>query len=154
MSMMASHTVASRLFTQPFNQAQIKENIKAPHHWPCAGKSPVTGEFPAQRASNAANISIWWPHHVCTHPGMYCTAWCYLANIISPGQNGHHIENNIFRCIFVNEKFCILMKISLKFVRKGPIDSNPALVEVMASHWIGDKLLFEHNKFSLSKGIP
>ena len=23
----------------------------------------VTGEFPAQRASNAENVSIWWRHH-------------------------------------------------------------------------------------------
>ena len=29
----------------------------------CAGNSPVTGEFPAQRASDAENISIWWRHH-------------------------------------------------------------------------------------------
>ena len=29
----------------------------------CAGKSPVTGEFPAQRASIAKNVSIWWRHH-------------------------------------------------------------------------------------------
>ena len=29
---------------------------------------------------------------------------------------------------FVNEKFCILIKISLKFVPEGPIDNNPALV--------------------------
>ena len=29
---------------------------------------------------------------------------------------------------FVNEKFCILTKISLMFVPKGPIDNNPALV--------------------------
>ena len=28
----------------------------------CAGNSPVTGEFPARRASNAENISIWWRH--------------------------------------------------------------------------------------------
>ena len=27
------------------------------------GTSPVTAEFPAQRASNAENISIWWRHH-------------------------------------------------------------------------------------------
>ena len=26
----------------------------------CAGNSPVTGEFPAQKASNAENVSIWW----------------------------------------------------------------------------------------------
>ena len=49
---------ASRLlFTQPFIQAQIKENIKAPRN------SPVTGEFPAQRASNAKNVSILCRHH-------------------------------------------------------------------------------------------
>ena len=30
----------------------------------CEGNSPVTGEFPAQRASNAGNVSIWWRHHV------------------------------------------------------------------------------------------
>ena len=29
----------------------------------CAGNSPVAGEFPAQRASNAENVSIWWRHH-------------------------------------------------------------------------------------------
>ena len=29
----------------------------------CAGNSPVTGEFPAQRASNAENVSIRWRHH-------------------------------------------------------------------------------------------
>ena len=29
----------------------------------CAGNSPVTGEFPAQMASNAENASIWWSHH-------------------------------------------------------------------------------------------
>ena len=31
----------------------------------CTGNSPVTGEFPAQMASNAENVSIWWRHHVC-----------------------------------------------------------------------------------------
>ena len=30
----------------------------------CEGNSPVTGEFPTQRASNAENVSIWWRHHV------------------------------------------------------------------------------------------
>ena len=29
----------------------------------CAGNSPGTGEFPAPRASNAENVSIWWRHH-------------------------------------------------------------------------------------------
>ena len=30
----------------------------------CAGNSPVTGEFPAQRASNTETVSNWWRHHV------------------------------------------------------------------------------------------
>ena len=30
------------------------------------GNSPVTGEFPAQMASNAENVSIWWRHHDMT----------------------------------------------------------------------------------------
>ena len=30
----------------------------------CAWNSPGTGEFPAQMASNAGNVSIWWRHHV------------------------------------------------------------------------------------------
>ena len=30
----------------------------------CVGNSPLTGEFPAQMASNAENVSMWWRHHV------------------------------------------------------------------------------------------
>ena len=29
----------------------------------CAGNSPGSGEFPAQRASKAGNVFIWWRHH-------------------------------------------------------------------------------------------
>ena len=47
-----------------------------------------------------------------------------VINSSPPGQN----EDDIFRYIFVDEKFCILIKISLKFVPKGSIDDNPSLV--------------------------
>ena len=30
----------------------------------CAGNSPEADDFPAQMASNAENVSIWWRHHV------------------------------------------------------------------------------------------
>ena len=33
----------------------------------CAGNSPGTGEFPAQMASIAENVSLWWLHHVTNH---------------------------------------------------------------------------------------
>ena len=42
----------------------------------CAGNSPGTGEFLAQRASNAENVSIWWRHHdhqIWHWPYLYCT---------------------------------------------------------------------------------
>ena len=35
----------------------------------CAGNSPGTGEFPAQMASYAKNVSIWWRHHA------YACSW-------------------------------------------------------------------------------
>ena len=45
-----------------------------------------------------------------------------------PGQNGEYFADDVFKCIFVNEKFCILVTISLTFVPKGTIDNDPALV--------------------------
>ena len=51
-----------------------------------------------------------------------------VINSTPPGQDGCHFADNIFRCILVNEKLCIFIKISLKFIPKGSIDSNPALV--------------------------
>ena len=35
-----------------------QRNIKAPRHWPLCGEFTGTGEFPAQRASYAENVSI------------------------------------------------------------------------------------------------
>ena len=45
---------ASRLFTQPLVQAQIKENFKTPRHW------TLWGEFTGDRGK----YFIWWRHHV------------------------------------------------------------------------------------------
>ena len=42
----------------------------------CAGNSPGTGEFPAQMASNAENVSIWWRHHVKSP--VHQKAWYWL----------------------------------------------------------------------------
>ena len=59
---------------------QIKENIKAPRHWPLCGG--FTGEFPAQRASNTENVSIWWRHHDIR--GCWCgRAWCGVCRDVS-----------------------------------------------------------------------
>ena len=55
---------ASRLFTQSFIQAQIKENIKAPRHWPLWGEFTGDQWIPRKKASNTENVSIWWRHPV------------------------------------------------------------------------------------------
>ena len=65
------------------------------------------------------------------------------VNSSPPGQNGCHFADNIFQCIFMNEKFWILIQISLKFVLKGQIDNEAALVKAMAWRRTGDKPLPE-----------
>ena len=65
------------------------------------------------------------------------------VNTLRPRQNGCHFPNDLFKCIFLNENVWILIKISLKFVHKGPISNNPALVQIMAWRRPGDKPLSE-----------
>ena len=48
-----------------------------------------------------------------------------------------------FKCIFMNEKICISIQISLKFVPNGLLDSKMVLVQVMAWRRTGDKPLPE-----------
>ena len=66
-----------------------------------------------------------------------------LASLISPGQNGRHFADGISKCIFMNEKLCISIRFSLKFVPWCPIDSKSVLVQVIAWHRAGDKQLSE-----------
>ena len=51
--------------------------------------------------------------------------------------------DDIFKHIFLNENARISIKISLKFVPKGPINNIPALVQIMAWCRPGDKPLSE-----------
>ena len=102
---------ASRLFTQSFIRAQIKENIKAPRHW------PLCGEFPAQRASNAENASIWWRHHVQT----FCKAFSWIKTIFLL-----KFHWNVLSC-----------------VHEDPIDDKSVLIPVMAWRRKGDKPFHE-----------
>ena len=53
------------------------------------------------------------------------------------------LADNKFRCIFLNENYIILVRISLKIVQWSPIDNKPALVQVMAWCWTGNKPLPE-----------
>ena len=64
-------------------------------------------------------------------------------NTLRPRQNGRHFTDDTFKCIFLNENIRISIKISLKFVSKGPINSIPALVQIMAWRRPGGKSLSE-----------
>ena len=64
----------------------------------------------------------------CVDLFMCCYCYLELINLFPPEENGCHFADVIFRNIFANEKFCILIEISLKFVPNGPSDNNPALV--------------------------
>ena len=52
------HCLLSRLFGH-----RSKKTSKLRVTGLCAANSPVTDDFPAQMASNAEKVSIWWRHH-------------------------------------------------------------------------------------------
>ena len=63
----------------------------------------------------------------------YCRHYngsCFMSNGVIPSINtlrpreiDRHLADDIFNCIFVNENIYISIKISLKFVPKGPINN-------------------------------
>ena len=64
-------------------------------------------------------------------------------------QNGRHLPDDIFKCIFLNENIWISLEISMKCVCKVPINNIPALVLIMAWRRPGDKPLSEPMMASL-----
>ena len=75
--------------------------------------------------------------HMCT--------WLPIMSLytLRPKRNRRHFADDIFKCILLNETPLISIKISLKFIPKGPINNIPALVQIMAWRRPGDKPLSE-----------
>ena len=74
------------------------------------------------------------------------TTWLHqwlTFNSSPPGQNGWHFADDVFICNFLDEKWCIFIRISLKCVSHGPIDNKSVLVQVMAWRRTCDKPLPE-----------
>ena len=84
-------------------------------------------------------LNIVGPYNGCRYPGVTL----YILNSLRPRQNRRHFAEDVFKCIFLTENVRISIKISLKFVPKGPINNNPALVHIMAWRWSGDRPLSE-----------
>ena len=73
----------------------------------------------------------------------------YNFNSLRLRQNGRRFADDTYKRIFLNENVRIAIKISLKFVPKGPINKIPALFQIMAWRIPGDKPLSEAMVVSL-----
>ena len=62
---------------------------------------------------------------------------------IEAETNGRYFSADIFKSIFFDENVWISIKITLKFVSRGPINNIPALFQIMAWHRPCDKPLPE-----------
>ena len=64
MRAMASQiTSLTIVYSTVYSRRRSKKTSKLRVTGLCDGNSPVTCEFPAQMASNAENVSIWWRRH-------------------------------------------------------------------------------------------
>ena len=69
-----------------------------------------------------------WPRSLSPY-GITRPQWLNTLRLI---QNDHHFSDDIFKSISLNENCCLLMKISLKFIPKVPINNIPSLAQIMA----------------------
>ena len=88
------------MFTQPLIQAQIKKTPKLRVTGLSMGNSPVTGEFPAQMASDAENVSIWWRHHDQTWNRGDISIEIYIIRLHYPMQRSTLIDENFLETLF------------------------------------------------------
>ena len=104
-----------------------------------AGNSPGTGEFPAQMASYAENVSIWWRHHVFT--GVVFSLAC-LYSYHSPTMIWYWVcssaEGN--RCFFLTTVLIMICQecpgIIVNSVRYNFLHSSSAVdkLTILLSH--------------------
>ena len=104
--------------------------------------------IPGVTRYDVAGQPLRWPH-LLTHNWILLKArisshiYHRQVNTLRPRQNGRHFADDTFKSVFLNENVRVSIKISLKFVPKGPIDNMPALVQIMAWRRLGDKPLSE-----------
>ena len=66
----------------------------------CEGNSPGTGEFPAQRASNAEKISNWWRHHEQWSWGCFASVF----GATDPSDHGTVIKHSTYTLVAVTPR--------------------------------------------------
>ena len=113
MSAMASQITSVTIIYSTVFRRRSKKTSKLRVTGLCEGNSLVTGEFPAQRASNAANVSIWWRHHDSELPA-YDGSWCRQS---LSGTDNDFVEwecSSLFRANFSNQRHFNIWKLICK----------------------------------------
>ena len=138
-------------------KAQIKENTKAPRHWPFVRgihwspvNSPRKGTVTRKMLpfDDVIMKLLTWKDQLV--PNSLTPLWnltrsfrTWRVNILRARENGRHFPDDNFKCVFLSEKVWSLIIISLKLVPKVIINNMPALVQIMAWRRSGDKPLSE-----------
>ena len=93
-------------------------------NWNLPGANELTGELWGVFCEDLVKFDC----VICVYlyQWILCLYSIYMFNTLRPRQNGPHFPDDIFKCIFLNENVWISIRISLKFVPKGPINNIPA----------------------------
>ena len=96
------------VYSTVYSRCRSKKTSKLHVTGLCVGNSPNTGEFPAQMASNAEYVFIWWRHHdLASSFVVYAVNGCYrcytdrfLRCVITMPECFPRIRRNILFDIF------------------------------------------------------
>ena len=83
----------------------MKENIKAPRHWPSWGESIGDRWIPLTKGQQRRNVSIWWCHHEC----------CVVSLAMGKSYNDSNASERILRAM---NKINLLLTIRKQNKRK------------------------------------
>ena len=109
--------------------ASLESALLGPLSWEITGKEILLCRMSGMQRFDFFHSSLFWPkHRINQWLEQPLKLDAVIVNPSPPGQNGHHFADDFFRCIFVNEQFCVLIIISLKVVSNDPIGNNSALV--------------------------
>ena len=141
--------VVDVLFDLRLNKRLSKQSRRRWFETPSRSLWPHCNDWQIVNLQFHTMFCLWW--RGMPHP--YAPSGDRAINTLRPRQNGRHFPDDIFKCIFFNENVWIAIKISLKFVPKGPINNIPALVQIMAWRRPDDKPLSEPMMVSLPTHI-
>ena len=134
--------LSKRVLMRQQSRLVVAKDLKYLALFKCMDLFPKT--IAAVYITHPARSSLSHSHYITPPVSLYLPNELGISfNSLRPRENRRHFADDVFKCNFLNENVWILIKISLKFVPKGPINNIPALVQIMAWRRPGDKPLSE-----------